>query len=65
MWGRTEIVVMADQKFGTASFVAGWDAAIQKVSDAVAEHIALQKSGQNPDPWEEWLPRFLELLKGE
>ena len=44
-----------------ASFNAGWDAAIQEVSDAVAGYIASQKSGDNPDPWEEWLPRFLRI----
>jgi hypothetical protein len=32
MWGGAEIVVMADQKFDSASFNAGWDAAIQEVS---------------------------------
>ncbi len=56
---------MADQKFDSASFNAGWDAAIQEVSDFVARYIALQKSGDNPDPWEVWLPNFLELSKGE
>ncbi len=56
---------MADQKFDSTSFNAGWDAAIQEVSDLVARHIALQKSGDNPDPWEVWLPNLLELSKGE
>lgn len=60
-----KIAVMADQKFDSASFNAGRDAAIQEVSDFVAGYIALQKSGDNPDPWEVWLPHFLELLKGE
>jgi hypothetical protein len=53
---------MADQKFDSTSFNAGWDAAIQEVSDAVAGHIALQQSGDDPDPWEVWLPNFLELV---
>jgi hypothetical protein len=53
---------MADQKFDSTSFNAGWDTAIQEVRDAVAGYIALQKSGDDRDPWEVWLPNFLEGL---
>ena len=54
------------ESFFSLSFNAGFDPAIQEVSDAVAGYIALQKSGDDADPWEVWLPNFLELVsKGD
>jgi hypothetical protein len=43
----------------------GWDAAIGEVKKGFAGYIATRDSGAPVDPWEKWLPYFLELLMEE
>jgi hypothetical protein len=51
---------MANQE--SVRFDRGWDAAVAEVKEKVEQYIEAKQEGQPLDPWEEWLPRFLELL---
>jgi hypothetical protein len=46
----------------SATFDSGRRAAIEEVSEAVVQYVACVKEGREVDPWEEWLPRFLDNL---
>lgn len=46
----------------TLGFDQGWDAAVAEVKEKVEQYIEAKHEGQPLDPWEEWLPRFLDLL---
>lgn len=43
-------------------FDQGWDAAIAEVRKHVEQYVASKQAGNPVDPWEEWLPRLLDLL---
>lgn len=46
----------------TLRFDQGWNAAIAEVKEKVERYIEAKQEAQPVDPWEEWLPRLLDLL---